>query len=378
MRGAPITVFEITTAAALLLFAETPADVLLLEVGLGGRARRHERRSTARPPRSSRSIGHDHAEYLGDTLDKVAGREGRHLQARLPGRDRAAGLRRGRPVLRAEAERDRRRADPRRRRRISPCTRSAAASSTRTRTAFSICRARSSSGGTSSSMPGTAIAALRAAGFGSSRPPPSRPGMTRAEWPGRLQRLTEGPPAGARAGRLRDLARRRPQPRWRPGARRRHGRSRASAATRRSCSSPACSARRMPSGFFRNFAGLAREVIAVPIAGQIAARPADGGGRESRAGVGLTTSTCAERRGGARVLARLRLGPPAPHPDLRLPLPRRRGPGGERDIAGVKPKRSSRTAKPIRDRRPNRATEPQRCHSRGGGPEGPRRRRGNL
>ena len=32
-----ITVFEITTAAALLLFSRHPADVLLLEVGLGGR-----------------------------------------------------------------------------------------------------------------------------------------------------------------------------------------------------------------------------------------------------------------------------------------------------------------------------------------------------
>src|ERR1700694_6022558 len=32
----PITVFEIETAAALLLFARHPADVLLLEVGLGG------------------------------------------------------------------------------------------------------------------------------------------------------------------------------------------------------------------------------------------------------------------------------------------------------------------------------------------------------
>ena len=29
--------FEITTAAAFLAFAETPADLLLLEVGLGGR-----------------------------------------------------------------------------------------------------------------------------------------------------------------------------------------------------------------------------------------------------------------------------------------------------------------------------------------------------
>jgi dihydrofolate synthase/folylpolyglutamate synthase len=35
--GDPITFFEITTAAALLLFARHPADVLLLEVGLGGR-----------------------------------------------------------------------------------------------------------------------------------------------------------------------------------------------------------------------------------------------------------------------------------------------------------------------------------------------------
>jgi hypothetical protein len=33
-KGDPITVFEITTAAALLLFSECPADVLLLEVGL--------------------------------------------------------------------------------------------------------------------------------------------------------------------------------------------------------------------------------------------------------------------------------------------------------------------------------------------------------
>src|SRR5271165_3585187 len=35
--GAPITVFEITTAAGMLLFSRQPADLLLLEVGLGGR-----------------------------------------------------------------------------------------------------------------------------------------------------------------------------------------------------------------------------------------------------------------------------------------------------------------------------------------------------
>src|SRR4029077_2731276 len=35
--NAPITLFEIETAAGLLLFSRHPADVLLLEVGLGGR-----------------------------------------------------------------------------------------------------------------------------------------------------------------------------------------------------------------------------------------------------------------------------------------------------------------------------------------------------
>src|SRR4029078_6231675 len=34
--GEPITVFELTTAAGLSIFARHPADVLLLEVGLGG------------------------------------------------------------------------------------------------------------------------------------------------------------------------------------------------------------------------------------------------------------------------------------------------------------------------------------------------------
>ena len=35
--GEPITVFEMKTAAAFCLFAQHPADVVLLEVGLGGR-----------------------------------------------------------------------------------------------------------------------------------------------------------------------------------------------------------------------------------------------------------------------------------------------------------------------------------------------------
>jgi dihydrofolate synthase / folylpolyglutamate synthase len=68
---APITVFEITTAAGLLLFARHPADVLLLEVGLGGRL---DATNVVAQPLASviAPIAIDHTDYLGDTLDKIA------------------------------------------------------------------------------------------------------------------------------------------------------------------------------------------------------------------------------------------------------------------------------------------------------------------
>ncbi|HEY0570828.1 MAG TPA: Mur ligase family protein, partial [Enterovirga sp.] len=69
--GEPITIFEITTAAALHLFAETPADVLLLEVGLGGRC---DATNVVDRPAAAviTAIGLDHAEYLGTTHAEVA------------------------------------------------------------------------------------------------------------------------------------------------------------------------------------------------------------------------------------------------------------------------------------------------------------------
>src|SRR5919206_755424 len=69
--GRPITVFEITTAAAFVLFAETPADVLLLEVGLGGRL---DATNVIDAPAAAvvTAIGRDHADYLGDTVEAVA------------------------------------------------------------------------------------------------------------------------------------------------------------------------------------------------------------------------------------------------------------------------------------------------------------------
>src|SRR6266403_5420308 len=68
---APITVFEITTAAGLLLFARHPADVLLLEVGLGGRL---DATNVVEHPLATviTPVSFDHAEHLGDTIAAIA------------------------------------------------------------------------------------------------------------------------------------------------------------------------------------------------------------------------------------------------------------------------------------------------------------------
>ena len=69
--GEPITIFEITTAAALHLFATHPADVLLLEVGLGGRL---DATNVVDAPLATTitPVSHDHAGYLGTELSGIA------------------------------------------------------------------------------------------------------------------------------------------------------------------------------------------------------------------------------------------------------------------------------------------------------------------
>ncbi len=70
-RGDPITFFEITTVAALLAFAKVPADVVLLEVGLGGRL--DATNVIACPALTAITpIGLDHQEFLGDSLAGIA------------------------------------------------------------------------------------------------------------------------------------------------------------------------------------------------------------------------------------------------------------------------------------------------------------------
>ena len=81
--GEPITFFEITTCAAFLAFARTPADWTLLEVGLGGRLDAtnvvdHPRLTIITP------VSVDHQQYLGETLPEIAGEKAGIMKRGVP------------------------------------------------------------------------------------------------------------------------------------------------------------------------------------------------------------------------------------------------------------------------------------------------------
>lgn len=82
-KGQPITFFEATTAVAMLLFARTPADATLLEVGLGGRL---DATNVVDKPAVCiiTPISMDHMGFLGDTLEKIAGEKAGILKRDVP------------------------------------------------------------------------------------------------------------------------------------------------------------------------------------------------------------------------------------------------------------------------------------------------------
>ena len=284
--GQPITVFEITTAAAFLLFAETPADVLLLEVGLGGRL---DATNVIAQPAAAvvTPIGLDHAEYLGDTLGKIAFEKAGILKRGAPAVIAPQDYAEADAVLREEAAR----------RGAAPVLVGAQDFSVHEEGGRLVYQDEDGLldlprprlvGRHQYVNAGTAIAALRAAGFAGFESSAFEAGMTRAEWPGRLQRLARGrlpalAPEGCEI--------------WLDGGHNPDG-GRVLAAAMADLSersdAPLVLVAGMLStkdseGFFRNFAGLAREVVAVSIPAQVAARPAEEvaaiAGR-----IGLTTS----------------------------------------------------------------------------------------
>jgi len=81
--GENITYFEITTCAAILAFARTPADFTLLEVGLGGRL--DATNVVDRPAVCVITpVSIDHQQFLGDTLATIAGEKAGIIKRRVP------------------------------------------------------------------------------------------------------------------------------------------------------------------------------------------------------------------------------------------------------------------------------------------------------
>jgi len=180
--SAPITVFEVITAAALHLFAASPAELCVLEVGLGGRG---DATNVIPPPAACAitSISLDHLELLGPTLDMIAREKAGIMKPEVPC---AIGTQ-SNEVLDAEAER------------IGTPLLKRGRDWTIDANAGGL-RFADRSGQVDLPLPslpgphqfdnaGIAIAALRASGLGVSDDAIAR-GIATAEWPARLQRLT--------------------------------------------------------------------------------------------------------------------------------------------------------------------------------------------
>lgn len=81
--GLKLTFFEITTALCFTAFARMPADIVLLETGLGGKL---DCTNVIEKPAATviASIGFDHMEFLGDTLPQIASEKAGIMKEGVP------------------------------------------------------------------------------------------------------------------------------------------------------------------------------------------------------------------------------------------------------------------------------------------------------
>ena len=184
--GGNITYFEITTCAALLAFARTPADYTLLEVGLGGRL---DATNVVDAPALTviTPVSIDHQQYLGDTLAEIAGEKAGIIKRRVPcvvGAQQDAAL----AVIEAEAARH-----------MAPVLAygqqwhvgaEAGRMVYQDETGLLDLPKPNLLGAHQISNAGAALAALRHLGIASG---PCEAAVTQAQWPARMQRLRKGP-----------------------------------------------------------------------------------------------------------------------------------------------------------------------------------------
>lgn len=260
--GAPITVFEITTAAGLLLFARHPADVLLMEVGLGGRL---DATNVVDNPLATiiAPISIDHVDFLGDSIEKIA-------------IEKAGILKRGVPAVIASQPRDALAVIERQAAKLAAPLKIAGEDWTATEERGRLVYQDDAGlldlpaprlfGRHQFENAGLAIAALRSIKQFGIPPGAYDIGMVKADWPARLHRLAHGPlvelaPTGSEL--------------WLDGGHNPDG-GRAIAAAladlEERVSRPlvlivGMLASKDYEGFLSNFAGLARRMIAVPVPG---------------------------------------------------------------------------------------------------------------
>ena len=267
--NAPITVFEIETAAAFLLFSRQAADMTLLEVGLGGRL---DATNVIDKPLACAiaPISMDHLEFLGDSIEKIAAEKAAILKRGVPA---AVALQSDAALLVIEQEAKRVRAP------LRIAGQHWSVHGEHGRLVY-----QDDDGLLDLPLPklagrhqvenaGLAIATLRASGLGL-HGPDFEAGIAKAEWPARMQRFTQGklkaltPPESelwldgghnadggrAIAAALGDIEERVPRP---------------------LILIVGMLATKDSAGFLRNFSGIARRVIAVPVPRQDKSVPAE-------------------------------------------------------------------------------------------------------
>ncbi|HEY0646297.1 folylpolyglutamate synthase/dihydrofolate synthase family protein [Phenylobacterium sp.] len=300
----PISFFEITTVLAFLAFAETPADVCIVEVGLGGR---FDATNVFEAPAVSviTPVDYDHLEMLGPGLPKIAW-------------EKAGIIKTGRPVVVARQpdgalEMIEREADDR----MAPMLlmgRDFDAWEERGRLLVQMpdrlldLPAPSLFGGYQFANAGLAVAAALTLDRELSDEVLGC-GVTSTVWPARMQRLTAGP--------LAELAKARGADLWLDGGHNPHaGRALAEAASRIVDRDPrplvlvtGMFARKDAEGFFRPFAEMRPRVIATTFDSPIAASAEEL--VEAAAKVGLSPETSANVQDG--VARALEVDGPAPH-----------------------------------------------------------------
>lgn len=268
--GEPATLFELKTAAAFHLFAQHPADAVLLEVGLGGRL---DSTNVVDAPAACviTPLSMDHMDFLGDTLTAIAG-------------EKAAIIKRGVPVISAEqapeamavieAQAKRMRAP------LFAANDSWHVNVENGRLVYSDERglmdlaAPRLFGRHQFGNAGLAIATLRAIRTFKVDQAAFEAGIVGAEWPARMQRITSGAllawgPQGSEI--------------WLDGGHNAEGGRVAAAALgdleervpRQLVVIAGMMANKDAQGFLANFAGLTRHIIAVPIPETEAAMPVD-------------------------------------------------------------------------------------------------------